>query len=247
MERDVRDVGVERLPIRSPTSSISAARSSCVASAWPTLFTVPSSATRWRVSWTRRAFSSATLTLPAELCQQRSSASVNACSRSTFWSDTTPAGRPPANSGTKMHRLDRLAAEHARVAVALGQRGVHILVDHQRLPRLQHVLAEADQRHRLDCSNRSPRSITYGKRRSPVPRRSIEMLTTCASNTSWILLPTSVVDRLRVELAGDGGLDAVDERELGVALPSLVDEPRVLERDAEAARERRQQARRRLR
>ena len=54
-----------------------------------------------------------------------------------------------------------------------------------------------------------------------------------------------VVDRLRVELAGDRRLDAVDQRELGVSLPGLVDEAGVLERDAEAAGERRRAAARR--
>ena len=48
------------------------------------------------------------------------------------------------------------------------------------------------------------------------------------------LLADDVVDRLLVELAGDRLLDAVDHRELGDPLPRLVDEPCVLERDAEA-------------
>ena len=55
------------------------------------------------------------------------------------------------------------------------------------------------------------------------------------------LVADDVVDRLQLELAGERRLDAVDQRELGVALPGLVDEPRVLERDAEAAGERRQE------
>ena len=50
-----------------------------------------------------------------------------------------------------------------------------------------------------------------------------------------------VVDRLLVELAGDRRLHAVDQRELRVALPGLVDEPRVLERDTEAGGERLQE------
>ena len=68
------------------------------------------------------------------------------------------------------------------------------------------------------------------------------MSTTCASKISRMLVADDVVDRLRVELAGDRLLHAVDQRELGVPLPRLVYEPRVLERDAETAREGRQQA-----
>ena len=55
------------------------------------------------------------------------------------------------------------------------------------------------------------------------------------------LVADEVVDRLRVELARDRLLHAVDQRELRVPLPRLVDEPRVLERDAQAAGQRRQQ------
>ena len=50
-----------------------------------------------------------------------------------------------------------------------------------------------------------------------------------------------VIDRLRVELPGDRGLDAVDQRQLGVPLPGLLDEARVLERGADAAGERDEQ------
>ena len=64
------------------------------------------------------------------------------------------------------------------------------------------------------------------------------MLTTWASKTVLELVADVIVDRLRIELAGDGRLHAVDERELGITLPRLVDEPRVLERDAEAGGER---------
>src|SRR5213075_74965 len=60
-------------------------------------------------------------------------------------------------------------------------------------------------------------------------------------------LAGDLVDRLRVELACNGGLHAVDERELRVALPRLVYEARILERDAEAPGERGQEALLRLR
>ena len=50
-------------------------------------------------------------------------------------------------------------------------------------------------------------------------------------------VPDGVVDRPRVELARDRLLHAGDQRQLGVPLPRLVHEPRVLERHAQAARE----------
>ena len=48
--------------------------------------------------------------------------------------------------------------------------------------------------------------------------------------------------RVEIELRRERLADAVDRCELGHALPGLVHEPRVVERDAQAARERRQQA-----
>ena len=47
-----------------------------------------------------------------------------------------------------------------------------------------------------------------------------------------------VIDRLQVELARERLLDAVDQGQLSVALPGLVHQPRVLERDAQAPRQR---------
>ena len=83
--------------------------------------------------------------------------------------------------------------------------------------------------------------MMYGKWSSPVASSSVGSSTTCASKISWILSPTSVVDRLRVELAGDRVLHAVDQRQLGVPLPRLVHQPRVLERHAQTAGQRLQQ------
>ena len=55
-------------------------------------------------------------------------------------------------------------------------------------------------------------------------------------------VPYEVVHRLHLEVLGEAALDVVDERELGVALPGLLEQPGVLERDAEAPGERGQQA-----
>ena len=51
-----------------------------------------------------------------------------------------------------------------------------------------------------------------------------------------------VVHRLHVEVPGQPALDVGDHRELGVALPGLLEQARVLERDAEAPRDRHEQA-----
>ena len=76
------------------------------------------------------------------------------------------------------------------------------------------------------------------------PRRLVERRDRDDLRVEDLLDPVAdgVVDRLRVELARDRVLHAVDQRQLGVPLPRLVHEPRVLERHAEAAGQRRQQA-----
>ena len=56
------------------------------------------------------------------------------------------------------------------------------------------------------------------------------------------LVTDDVVDRLHLELARQRLLHAVDQRQLGVPLPRLVHQPRVLQRHAQTARQRRQQA-----
>ena len=54
-------------------------------------------------------------------------------------------------------------------------------------------------------------------------------------------VPDEVVHRLHLEVLGQAALNVVDERELGVALSRLLEQARVLERDAEASGDRRQQ------
>ena len=55
------------------------------------------------------------------------------------------------------------------------------------------------------------------------------------------LVAHDVVDRLHLELARERLLHAVDQRQLGIPLPRLVHQPRVLERHAQAAGQRLQQ------
>ena len=55
-------------------------------------------------------------------------------------------------------------------------------------------------------------------------------------------VPDEVVHRLHVEVLREPALDVVDQRQLRVPLSRLLEQARVLERDAEAARKRGQQA-----
>ena len=66
------------------------------------------------------------------------------------------------------------------------------------------------------------------------------MNTPCASKTSRIRSPTASRSP-GLELTGQRVLHAVDQRELGVPLPRLMHEPRVLERHAQAGGKRLQQ------
>ena len=51
-----------------------------------------------------------------------------------------------------------------------------------------------------------------------------------------------LIHRLHVEVLGESALHVVDQRELGVALPGLLEQPGVLERHGEAAGEGREQS-----
>ena len=78
---------------------------------------IASSAARWSsrrrcVSSNRRAFSSATLRLPAIVVSRRTSASLNACSRSRFWSEMTPGRLAARDQRDEEHGSRRLTLEH---------------------------------------------------------------------------------------------------------------------------------------
>ena len=112
--------------------------------------------------------------------------------------------------------------------------------------RVSSTCLENPSGERGSASSRSPRSIEYGKCTSPVASSSADR---DALRVEDLTDPVAdgVVDRLHLEFARERVLHAVDQRQLGVPLPRLVHEPRVLQRHAQAARERRQQPRRRSR
>src|SRR5579884_463372 len=140
--------------------------------------------------------------------------------------------RPPAPDDER-HEEDRLRhlAGHDLAAVSLGLDG-EILGEEQRLAGLEHVLLEAGHRYRLRLQPLTPFDDV---RVAHEPRYLVERRN--RDDLGVEDLPNSVayrvVDRLRIELARDRVLHAVDQRQLRVSLPRLVHEPRVLERHAQ--------------
>ena len=126
-----------------------------------------------------------------------------------------------------------------RASVPLGLRG-DVLGDQQRLLTLEHVLREAARRARLEVQ---PLAQLVEVRLVDEPCRRVEGRDRDDLRVEDLLNPVAddVVDRLLVELAGNRVLHAVDESQLGVPLPRLVHEPRVLQRHAQAAGQRLQQ------
>ena len=81
------------------------------------------------------------------------------------------AGRATADDErNEERRADRIAAQHVRVAVPLRHLRRH-LVEHQRLARLHHVLAKADQRDRILVQPLTALDHVREERASGSPRR----------------------------------------------------------------------------
>ncbi len=201
-----------------------------------------SSALRCRVSSNSRAFSSATLRLPGE---RRQEADVRLAERvlAVDVLQGDPAGRlTPDDEGDVRPRTSAVSpvtsappelrdrAPWNRSLMTSGSRG------------LEHMCARTAVRWRrlvgeTDASLERVRVVDQ----AGFPIRASPMSMTCASKISWMPVADEVVHRLHLEVLGEASLDVVDERELGVALTGLLEQPGVLERDAEAARERREQ------
>ena len=112
-----------------------------------------------------------------------------------------------------------------------------VLVDQQRLLAVEHELPEGRHLDRFVAEPLAPLEHVreVEEARGLVVHGDVDDL---GVEDLLDLGADDVVDPLRLELAGDRGLDAVDQRELGVPLPGLVDETCVLERHAEAPGER---------
>ena len=172
----------------SPSRSIRASSCNCSASACPTLFTIASSAARWRVSSNSRAFSSATLRLPARVVSSPTSLSLKACSRSRFCSEMTPVACPPTTSGTKTADFGaspwstRGCPTSADRSVSRSFTTTVVLVSTACLRKPMSSIGSSGKR--------TPRSIVYGKWITPASRSRIPMSTTCASKISCSRSPT---------------------------------------------------------
>ncbi len=137
-------------------------------------------------------------------------------------------------------RLGGVAAQHDWIAVPFGHLRCALL-EKQGLARFHDVLAEADQRYRLLVEALTAFDHvreTQQPARLIVDRDAHDL----GVEDRLELVSDEVVDRLRIELAGDRRLDAVDQRKLGITLTRLVNELRVVERDPQAAGDRRQQS-----
>ena len=173
-------------------------------------------------------------------CQQPFSARVKGV-RPVNVLERENASRAPAHTQrNEERRLAGVAAENGRVAITL-QHLRRDLVEQQGFPCLHHMLAEADQRDRLLVE-----TFPLLDHIRELEKPTALVVDRDAHDLSVKDLPQPVsdelVDRVRVELAGDRRLDAVDQCQLCVALPRLVDELSVLECDTQAARDRGEQS-----
>ncbi len=125
-------------------------------------------------------------------------------------------------------------ADHHFAAVPLDF-SLHVLDDQHRFARVQDVPREPSRRARFLFQPLTPFDDVSGIEEAC---RFVERVDRDDLRVEDIPDPVAhgVIDRLQLELPGQGVLDAVDQGELGVALPRLVHQPRVLERHAEAPR-----------
>ena len=136
-------------------------------------------------------------------------------------------------------RQRRLALDLIRLselATALTQ----LLGDQQRLPRLEHVLPEAHDRPQVVGE---PLPALDGERERHGAVLVVEDGDVDHLGVEHVArsLPDELVHGLRIELRGQRGLDVVHDRQLGGASLRLVEQARVLERDAETGGERGEQ------
>ena len=153
-------------------------------------------------------------------------------------------GLPTDQQGCEHDRFRRLAIYRSWLPVLNGHLG-SALVDHQRLARLEHVFAHADDLHRLVGEThaaldgvREPDQVGLRVDQADINDLRIEDLLD--------LVAHEVVHLLGDGALGEAALDAVDDRQLRCATSRLVDQSRVLERDAEARSQRREEAQVRL-
>ena len=180
-------------------------------------------------------------------CSSRTSASPNAYSRSKFSTTTTPSTRSPPTIGTATLDSEHSVPGHGDArgrasAARVARRSAAASATSRAPARLgRGVSGGSVQAHAaLDTRTGSAAvRVAWSYQRMP--------MVVDAQHLAQ-LVADQLDDRLEVELAGHALLDAVDDRELGVALLGLLQQPlrlveqaRVLERDAHARGDRGEQ------
>ena len=113
----------------------------------------------------------------------------------------------------------------------------NVLVEKQRLARFEHMTGQTGWRHGLPLL---PLAALDGVRHDGLPTRLVDDDDHHDLGVEDLLdlVADGVIDRLIVQLSRNRVLHAVDQRQFSVPLPRLVHKTRVLQRDAQAPRQR---------
>ena len=139
----------------------------------------------------------------------------------------------PHQERDEQRRLGRFPLEDSRLIEPFGEL-IEVLVGEERFTRLHHVAPEADD---LDRLVGEPHAALDRVREADQTGRLVEDADVHDLRVEDLLEPVAdqVVHRLHVQVHRESALDVVDERELGVALSGLVDQPRAFERRCDMA------------
>jgi hypothetical protein len=151
-----------------------------------------------------------------------------------------PADRVPANEERHIdRRFHWLALEHRAADLLDPLR--HPVVDDDRLACLEDVLRHTHDLERLIRQSHPALDRISGVHEPGlvVDQRDVDHL---RIEDLLDAIPDQVVHRLHLEVLRQPALHVVDECQLGVPLPGLFEQPRVLERDAQASGDRGEEA-----
>ena len=133
----------------------------------------------------------------------------------------------------QQHRGGHLFRSPHPRAAQLGDPFLDALVEQERLPRVQHVSAEGTRRRGVDevADASFDRVRPRDHPRVAIEHADVQHL--CIEDFDQPVAE-QIVHGLHVEVFGEAALDVVDHGQLGVALAGLLEQARVLERDAQA-------------
>ena len=219
--------------IWSPTCPMSASRSRCDASAWPTPLTIASSAARWsasarsrRVSSNSRALWRATARFEASVVRRRSSDSLNASVSSLYrlMTPKTPSGPTIGTPRNESFRSPMKMAPSASASATVPTRiGLPVrMIDDVRPGPSSSRLEDMDPFAVLQLVRPADQV------RSPVVDRDRRVQP--GEQVPAARSPTSSYMSAISSFAGEGGPDLVDDRQLGGPLVRLGQQsPRLVE------------------